>query len=201
MDDEHGPIPEDLEAVVDLLNTIDLEDGTDQLANQGDVLGVAGRSDRRRPGPPGDGASAREGSDDSRRAACPRRVQQRRAPRRETRSRAVQRRSASCRSEFGSSPTGSALTAGGKGVERYLGEIVAELRAGTRTAPLATHQALRLPGLPVGVLGQLEERVATLVCDGSVRQPQQDARLSPPESGSRCGRGVKGGSLTARDPG
>lgn len=34
MDDEHGPIPEDLEAVVALLNTIDLEDGTDQLANK-----------------------------------------------------------------------------------------------------------------------------------------------------------------------
>ena len=73
---------------------------------QGDLLGVAGQSDRRRPGAPSNGARARERPVDSGCAARPCRLQQWRVPRRGIDGEAVQPRSANCRSKFSSSWTG-----------------------------------------------------------------------------------------------
>jgi predicted RNA-binding Zn ribbon-like protein len=124
MDDEHGPVPEDLKAVVDLLNTIDLEDGTDQLADKATFSAwLAGRI----------------GAGPARRATV-RDLENARAIRDALRALAAYNSGeplaenivASGSAALGELPInvqfvadGSAVAVGGKGVERYFGEIVA----------------------------------------------------------------------------
>jgi predicted RNA-binding Zn ribbon-like protein len=125
MDDEHGPIPEDLQPVVDLLNSIDLEDGTDELASKATFSAWL---------------ASRVGSGPARRATA-RDLGNARSIRDALRALAAHNSGeplAESSLARGSAALGelpievqfvadrSAVTVGGKGVERYLGEIVAD---------------------------------------------------------------------------
>jgi predicted RNA-binding Zn ribbon-like protein len=125
MDDEHGPIPEDLQAVVDLLNSIDIEDGTDQLASKATFSAWL---------------ASRIGSGPARRATA-RELEGARSIRDALRALAAYNsgeplaeksmaRGSAALSELPIEvqfvADGSAVAVGGKGAERYLGEIVAD---------------------------------------------------------------------------